>query len=263
MPQSLGQVYIHLLFATRDRTPFLADDALRSDLYGYTTGIFKNLGCPSLRIGGGADHIHVLFRLSRVQPIAQVEQEAKRGSSGWLRARGIEAFEWQEGYGAFSVSPQNLDGVVRYIENQEELHRDQTLAEEYAKLLKKTGGLQQKVDIHLVFSTKNREFFLIDDTVRRLLHQRIAEICEGLDCAAQQVGGVEDHVHILYRLCHRQTLARVAQEVKKTTSSWLARRHRIMYFDWQEGYGAFSVSPQHVPAVARYIANQEEHHRPE
>ncbi len=263
MPQSLGQVYVHLVFSTKQWIPFLADKAQRSALHGYMTGIFKNLKCPSLRIGGIADHVHALFRLSRVRSIAEVEQEVKRGSSSWLRARGLAAFEWQEGYGAFPVSPQNLDGVTRYIENQEALHLDLSFHDEYAGLVDKCSGLENTVDIHLVFSTKKRTPYLIDGTVRQLLYKRIADICENVDCPALAVGGFEDHVHILYRLAHEEKLARVSQEIKKTTSSWLARRHRIMYFDWQEGYGAFSVSPQHVPAVIRYIKNQDEHHRHE
>ncbi len=263
MAHSLGQVYVHLVFSTKECIPFLVAGALRSDLHGYMTGILRNLGCPSLRVGGVADHVHVLFRLSRVQAIGQVEQEVKRGSSAWLRARGVEAFEWQEGYGAFSVSPQNLDGVIRYVENQEDLHRDLLFADEYGGFLDKCDGLEHEVDIHLVFSTKNRTPFLIGSTVRRHLHARITEICETMDCPALQVGGFEDHVHILYRLSPEQQLARVAQEVKKSSSRWLSMRHRIMHFDWQEGYGAFSVSPQHVPAVIRYIKNQHEHHQHE
>ena len=205
--------------------------------------------------------MHVLFRLSRVQPIAQIEQELKRGSSNWLRSRGLNAFGWQNGYSAFSVSPDNLQKATRYIENQENLHRSLSLASELSNLIRKTDGLEYRVEIHLVFSTKNRTYFLIDDDVRKLLHTRISEICEDLGCPARQVGGVEDHVHILYQLSEQLTLARVAQEIKKATSSWLGYRHRIMHFDWQEGYGAFSVSPQHVPAVIHYIKNQREHHR--
>ncbi len=263
MPQSLGQVYVHLVFSTKECTPFLADRTLRDALHGYMTGIFNNLGCPSLRIGGVEDHVHILFRLSRTRTITQVEQEVKRGSSTWLRAQGIEAFDWQDGYGAFSVSPQNLDGVISYIENQETLHLDLSFANEYRGLLDKCDGLDHRVDIHLVFSTKKRTPYLMDGTVRQQLYALIANICENVGCPALEVGGFEDHVHILYRLSHQQDLARVAQEVKKTTSSRLAYHHRIMHFDWQEGYGAFSVSPQHVPAVRRYIKNQDEHHRHE
>ena len=58
-------------------------------------------------------------------------------------------------------------------------------------------------------------------------------------------------------------MARVAQEVKKTSSTWLATHHRMWNFDWQDGYGAFSVSPQDVATVVRYIENQEEHHHQE
>lgn len=181
----------------------------------------------------------------------------------WLRARGIQSFGWQDDYGAFSVSPQHVDRVIGYIKKQKVHHREETFAEEYRGILRQSGGLDHKVDVHLVFSTKNRIPFLADKAVRQRLHDRLAEICETLNCPSFQVGGIEDHVHILYRLSQGQTLAQVAQEVKKSSSTWLAIHHRMWDFDWQDGYGAFSVSPQHVAGAIRYIQNQEEHHREE
>ena len=264
MPQSLGNVYVHLLVSTREGRPFLADRSLRRGLHGYLTGICRNLECPSLRIGGIDDHVHVLLRLSREQAIARLVQELKEGSTSWLRSqRRVKDFNWQDGYSAFSVSPENVGKAVRYIENQAKLHRNETFADEYRGLLQKCGGHPQRTNVHLVFSTKNRFPFLSDKNVRRLLHDQLAEICDSLDCPALRVGGVEDHVHILYRLSQGRELAEVSREVKKTSSTWLVTRRDIRNFDWQDGYGAFSVSPQHEAAVMRYIESQEEHHRHE
>ncbi len=114
------------------------------------------------------------------------------------------------------------------------------------------------MNVHVVFSTKNRIPFLADEAVRQDLHHQLAKICETVDCVPVRVGGIEDHIHILLRLSPEQQVARVVQEVKKTSSSWLATG--VRNFDWQDGYGAFSISPQHVPAVIRYIDNQQEHH---
>ncbi len=263
MAHSLGQVYVHLVLSAQARIPALSDGAMRGRLHGYMTGIFRNLGCPSLRIGGGDDHIHALFRLSRVQPIGQVVRDVKKGSSSWLRGCRVKGFRWQEGYGAFSVSPRNVDKAIRYIENQEVHHLEETFADEYRRIVRRCGGLEREVVIHLVFSTKNRFPFLTDKTLRLLLHSRLAKICENGGCPCLRVGGIEDHVHILYRLSQEQSLARVTQNVKTATSAWLATRHGLRGFDWQDGYGTFSVSPQDVAGMTRYIENQEEHHRHE
>jgi len=263
MPHSLGQVYVHVVFSTRNRVAFLTDRDLRGDLYGYMTGIFRRLGCPSLRIGGADDHVHALFRLSRVEPIVQVVQEVKRGASTWLGARGVKEFGWQEGHGAFSVSPEHVDRVIAYIRNQETFHRKATFDDEYRGFLQRSGGLEHRVDVHLVYSTKNRIPYLTDESIRRQLHSHLETLCENLGCPSLRTGGVEDHVHILYRLSPEVPIARVTQEIKKRSTTWLLTHHDLGYFDWQDGYGAFSVSPRHAPAVIRYIENQEEHHRHE
>ena len=190
MPHSLGQVYVHLVFSTKNRVPFLTDRALRDDLHGYMTGIFRNLGCPSLRIGGVEDHVHALFRLSRMQPIVRVVQEVQQASQIWAQSRGMADFAWQDGYGAFSVSPQRVHQVIRYIERQEERHREETFADEYRGILRQCSGLEHQVDVHLVFSTKNRIPLLDDEAVRRRLHHRLAEICETVDCQPLQIGGI-------------------------------------------------------------------------
>ena len=148
MPHSLGQVYVHLVLPTKGEEPYLADRSLRGDLWGYMTGIFRNLDCPSLRIGGGDNHVHVLFRLSRVSSIAHVVRELQQGSIAWLRSKGLRDFEWHADYSAFSVSPRNVDRVIRYVRNQEEYHRQHTFQKEYRDLLHKCDGLLQKVDVH-------------------------------------------------------------------------------------------------------------------
>jgi putative transposase len=262
MPHSLSQVYVHLVLPMQDRIQSLSDRATRQRLHGYMTGIFKNLESPSLQIGGGDDHVHALFRLSRVQPIARIVEEVKKGSSIWMHNR-VQDFRWQDGYGAFSVSPENVDKAIHYIENQELRHHEQTFVDEYRRIVERCGGREHAVAIHLIFSTKNRFPFLMDKTLRQLLHERLAKICERAGCPGLGVGGIADHVHILYRLSEEKSLARVALDLKTTTSAWLATHRSMEGFHWQDGYGTFSVSPQDIPGVIRYIENQEEHHRHE
>jgi REP-associated tyrosine transposase len=120
MPQSLSAVYIHLVFSTKDRRPFLRDAAMRGSLHSFLGGISKKLQCPPILIGGIEDHVHILARFGRTITQADWVKELKRVSNFWLKGQGgFDNFEWQGGYAAFSVSQSNLDGVKNYIANQE------------------------------------------------------------------------------------------------------------------------------------------------
>src|SRR5882762_8789978 len=111
MPQSLAQVYVHIVFSTKERRPFLHDQPIRDELHKYLGGTCNNLDCPVLRVGGVADHVHVLCRLGRTIAVADLVKELKRDSSQWLKTRSPELadFYWQSGYGAFSVSPAHVE----------------------------------------------------------------------------------------------------------------------------------------------------------
>jgi len=112
--------------------------------------------------------------------------------------------------------------------------------------------------IHLVFSTKNR-LKLISQELQPRLWAYVAAICKNQGMLAFAVGGMADHIHILFRLQPTITLARAVTLIKSNSSKWL--REKGTKFSWQEGYGAFSVSSSNVDAVIRYIDNQEAHHR--
>jgi putative transposase len=124
MPQSLSAVYIHLIFSTKDRYPFLKDEELQKDLHAYLGGISRELDCPPIRVGGVEDHIHLLARFGREITQAEWIKELKRVSNIWLKTEGgLREFQWQAGYADFSVSASNLERVKRYIENQKEHHK--------------------------------------------------------------------------------------------------------------------------------------------
>jgi REP element-mobilizing transposase RayT len=141
MPQSLAQVYLHLVFSTKNRHPFLQDPAIRDETHKYLGGTCNNLDCPVLRVGGVVDHVHILCRLGRTCSIADLVKELKRESSQWLKSKAPELsdFYWQNGYGAFSVSPIHVEPLRIYIANQEEHHRIITFQDEFRRLLKKYG----------------------------------------------------------------------------------------------------------------------------
>ncbi|MEW6303996.1 MAG: transposase [Verrucomicrobiota bacterium] len=137
MPQSLSAVYIHLVFSTKDRRPFLRDKPTRDALHAYLGGISKQLDCPPLLVGGVEDHVHVLARFGRTITQAEWVKELKRVSNLWLKERGLADFEWQGGYAVFSVSQSNLEQVKHYIAHQEEHHRKMTFQDELRALLRK------------------------------------------------------------------------------------------------------------------------------
>jgi putative transposase len=119
-----------------------------------------------------------------------------------------------------------------------------------------------KIWTHLIFSTKHRQAFLSDETVRREMHSYLASILNANDCHARLVGGVGDHVHALFNLSKNLSIANVVYELKRSSSKWVKTLEpRQNKFHWQGGYGAFSVSQSHVDLVGRYIQNQERHHR--
>ncbi|OWK36262.1 transposase [Fimbriiglobus ruber] len=115
-----------------------------------------------------------------------------------------------------------------------------------------------RILIHLVFSTKHREPFLGADSRERAFAYLAGTLNE-LNNPAILVGGMSDHVHLLFVLARSQPLSKVVEIVKKQSSKW-AKEHVHPGFYWQTGYGAFSVSPSNIPDVKAYIANQEKHH---
>jgi REP element-mobilizing transposase RayT len=117
-----------------------------------------------------------------------------------------------------------------------------------------------KVYLHVVFSTKNREPVLLDEW-RDELYRVIGGTANNLGCQSLIVGGMPDHVHILFQLGRTITIADAVGKIKSTSSLWLNQTHgSLTPFHWQSGYGAFSVSQSNVEAVRTYIQNQAQHH---
>ena len=140
MPQSLTKLYIHLVFSTKQREPLLRAP-LRDRVHAYLATVLNNLESPALTIGGMSDHVHIVFRMSKNHTLAKVVETVKTSSSKWIKIQNValRAFHWQNGYGGFSVSPSNLEEVVKYIDHQEEHHRVMSFQEEYRKFLQAHG----------------------------------------------------------------------------------------------------------------------------
>jgi len=137
MPQSLSAVYIHLVYSTKERRPFLKDETIRLSTHRYLGGISKKLGCAPIIVGGVEDHVHLLARFGRTITQAEWVKELKRVSNLWLKKEyQLRPFEWQGGYAAFSVSHSDLEQVKKYIANQAEHHRKMSFQDELRLLMK-------------------------------------------------------------------------------------------------------------------------------
>ncbi|MDK2971108.1 MAG: REP-associated tyrosine transposase [Candidatus Sumerlaeota bacterium] len=130
----------HVVFSTKARLPCLTPQA-RELLFPYMSGIIANHGGSALLINGVADHVHILCQLRSQPDIATIVQAIKGGASSWYNreAKASPVLHWQEGYGAFTVSPSQKETVLHYIANQEAHHRRRTFAEEYEEMLVKSG----------------------------------------------------------------------------------------------------------------------------
>ncbi len=135
---SFTQLNYHIVFATKYRRPWIKDH-FEERLYEYLGGIIRSHKGSLIQIGGTSDHLHLLTRLSPTLAVSDVIRAIKANSSKWVSEipNGIPEFEWQKGYGAFTVSFSNMGSVQSYIRNQKEHHRTRTFQEEFIEILQK------------------------------------------------------------------------------------------------------------------------------
>jgi len=139
MPSPHLSLNVHVVFSTKERCAFI-EPAWRDRLHAFIGGLVRHSGAIPEAVGGVADHVHLLIGLRATHCLSAVVQDIKAASSKWIhREICLAIFSWQEGYGAFSVSPTHRAGVRRYIANQEEHHRSKTFQAEYLELLEKAG----------------------------------------------------------------------------------------------------------------------------
>jgi REP element-mobilizing transposase RayT len=130
----------HIVFSTKDRIPALTHDR-REDLFRYISGIIRNRQSHLYLINGVEDHLHILTSLHPTIRLADFVKEIKAGSTHWIKDKTIfkKFSNWQEGYGAFTCSQREIDGLTEYIKDQEQHHRKVDFKEEYRKLLIESG----------------------------------------------------------------------------------------------------------------------------
>ena len=114
---------------------------------------------------------------------------------------------------------------------------------------------------HLIFSTKNRERW-IDQDIEQRIWEYLGGIARQNDMKALQIGGVEDHVHLVVGIPATLAVSKALQLLKGGSSKWIHETFpTLAHFGWQDGYGAFTVSRSQLPGVVSYVANQREHHK--
>ncbi|MEM1304166.1 MAG: IS200/IS605 family transposase [Planctomycetota bacterium] len=139
MASTHQQLLYHVVFSTKNRQPFLRENAFREHAFAYMAGTIKNLGGYALQIGGWVDHAHLLVRIPAKIAVSDFIGKVKANTSKHINeSEKISVrFAWQEGFGAFSVSPSQKNTVIRYIRDQRDHHGRVSFEQEYVELLKR------------------------------------------------------------------------------------------------------------------------------
>jgi len=134
-------IYIHLVFSTKNRYPFLKDEGIRKELYSYIAKILYKYESTPIEVGGYVDHVHIFFNLSKNICLKDVISVIKKNTSKWLKTKGdgFANFHWQAGYGGFSVGEAQKDNTVNYIRTQERHHKKMSFQEELILFMEKNN----------------------------------------------------------------------------------------------------------------------------
>jgi REP element-mobilizing transposase RayT len=137
MANTYTQIHIQLVFAVQNRAS-LIKDSWKDEMYKYMTGIIQNKDHKMLQINSMPDHIHILIGLRPTQALAELVKVVKQESTNWINDQKftLKKFNWQEGYGAFSYTKSDVPRVIKYIQNQENHHREIKFLDEYVEMLK-------------------------------------------------------------------------------------------------------------------------------
>ena len=132
------QLLYHIVFSTKNRKPVLTD-GFREEVFAYMAGTCDKLEGTAIKIGGFYDHAHLLVRIPAKTAVSEFVGSLKCNTSKHINdtSRKIEKFGWQDGYGAFTVSVSQKDGVLKYIEKQMVHHSEHRFEDEYLHLLRK------------------------------------------------------------------------------------------------------------------------------
>jgi putative transposase len=136
MSDTFSQIYIQIVFAVKHRQG-LIDPGWEEELRKYITGIIQQKGHKMLAVGNMSDHIHLFIQFKPNRSISELVREIKKSSTEWINKNRLtkSKFQWQEGYGAFSYSKEDISAICNYVEHQKEHHKTVSFKEEYIALL--------------------------------------------------------------------------------------------------------------------------------
>ena len=138
MAGTFTQIYIQVVFSVKNRQNLLMKP-WRDDVFKYMSGIITNKGQKSIIVNGVSDHVHLFIGMKPSMALSDLIRDVKNNTSNFINEkRWINSkFSWQEGFGGFSYSYDDIDAVYKYILNQEKHHHKKTFREEYLDLLEK------------------------------------------------------------------------------------------------------------------------------
>lgn len=136
MANTYTQLYFHIVFAVKGRRNHISKQ-WKDELYKYITGIVLNKNQKLMIINGMPNHLHILIGTKPNCNLSDLVRDIKANSSKWINEKQFVngKFEWQTGFGAFTVSQSGINNVIAYIKNQEEHHKKKTFKEEYIEFL--------------------------------------------------------------------------------------------------------------------------------
>jgi len=140
MAQTLTRLLVHVVFSTKERRNLILP-AIESNLHAYMGGICRNQESPALAIGGTENHVHLLISLSKNIALSDLILTLKKDTSRWIKTKGnaFADFNWQDGYGAFSIGESQVPAVTDYILDQKERHKTITFEDELIGLAERYG----------------------------------------------------------------------------------------------------------------------------
>jgi len=145
MAHSYNKIWLHVVFATKNRLPLINSEA-ENKIHAHMRQQLIENGCPVRIINGMADHVHLLFLQNPKMAITDIVKQVKGNTSHWINEQNIIAdkFAWQTGYAAYSVSESQLEKVFQYIKNQKEHHTKKTFMQEYNEFISAHGLKKEK-----------------------------------------------------------------------------------------------------------------------
>jgi REP element-mobilizing transposase RayT len=131
---------MHVVIVVKWRSNLISSD-WKLDLFKYINGIVVSKKDKIMCLNGVSDHLHILLSISPSTRISDLVRDIKANSAKWINEQRFinTRFEWQNGFGVFSVSPGRVDRTIDYIKNQEAHHQRDSFRTEYLKILKKAG----------------------------------------------------------------------------------------------------------------------------